>query len=37
MLSGIKIVLSPHTNDFGRIDSFLIYVSKILADAGDDM
>lgn len=37
MLSGMKILLSLHTNVFGRIDSFLIYVSEILADAGDDM
>lgn len=37
MLSGMKIVLSLHKNVFGRIDSFLIYASKILADAGDDM
>lgn len=32
----MKIVLPLPTNVFGRIDSFLIYVSKILADAGDD-
>lgn len=37
MLSGMKILLSLHTDIFGSIDSFLIYVSKILAGTGDDM
>lgn len=37
MLSGMKIVLLLCTNVFRRSDSFLIYVSKILAEAGDDM